>query len=715
MEDDEIDLMSLIETLRRQIGLILVTIALSLAIAAVYLFAVTPIFTASSLILVDPSQKNLLDPDAASNVNLSYAAARVDSEVEILRSDTVALAVVSEQRLIADPEFGPQIGLREKLFTALGIQKTDDRDPKVIVRKVVQKFKNATDVRRKGSTFLISVSVSSASPDRAADLANAMSSSYITQQVEAKIQSSLAARDILQKQIDAQRAELANTEDALDIFIQENLARIEAETGRGDIATLAETLDGLNASRLQTELKLSQAQAELSDRNWNALAANLESQVLVELERQRSGIQQRLGGVVAGSQAGLDLRAEIAAIEDQLARASTQELSSLRNDVSVLSTREEETRLALRETLVAGQLPSDLLAQIFEIQQDAGNARSQYQNLLARKRDLETQAGVQIADSRLVSAALPPTSPSFPKKRLVMALALVLGGGLGVFFAFLKEFFIGGFTSPDQLQDAIQAPVVTEVPLATNLARGELSPADKVVHEPLSNYSEAIRRLRASIDQNLQKLAAKEGSSARAGAPVILVSSTVPNEGKTTTALALARTYALAGKKVLLIDSDLRKPSLHQFIGAEPSSSFLDYLREPDDRISMQKFSSADPLAAVNLVLGRTRSSTPTDQLLSSAQFENVIQAAKNTFDVVILDSPPLLPVIDGHYLAKHADLVVMVVRWASTGQRELRAVRGPLRESMRLNAPLLTILSHKEGSRRRGYDYHYSYGDGEV
>ena len=299
MEDDEIDLRALIETLRRQMGLIIATIVLCLAIAAVYLFSVTPIYTASALILVDPSQKNLLEPTSDRNLNLSYATARVDSEVEILRSDAVAMAVVGEQGLIADPEFGPKIGLREKLFTALGIQKSKPRDPKAIARNVVQKFKNATDIRKKGSTFLISVSVSSASPDRAAELANALSNSYISQQVEAKIQSSLAARDILQKQIDAQRAELARSEDALDRFIQENLARIQAETGRSDLVSLSRALDDLKASRLKREVTLAQAQTELNNRNWNALAADLESQAIAELERQRAGIQRRLRSTYA--------------------------------------------------------------------------------------------------------------------------------------------------------------------------------------------------------------------------------------------------------------------------------------------------------------------------------------------------------------------------------------------------------------------------------
>ena len=711
---DQVDLMSLFETLRRQAGLILATIAFCLGLAAIYLFAVTPTYTASSLVLVDPSPKNLLDPTAGGAPNQAFANARVDSEVEIMRSDTVALRVVRDQNLVNDPEFGPRLGLIGKIKAAVGLGGSADYDPKAALRELVKKFKAATQVHRKGQTFLISVSVASRSPTHAADLANALSRAYIAHQVETKIKASLAARDTLKSQIDELRNNLANSEQALDQFISENITRIETETGRTDIGDLERVLKDIKASRLQREVQVQQLQGDLNAGNWQALADRLQDDVVANLERQRAGVLARLGKVEKGSQAYVDLKAEIASLEEKLAQESKQALGNLRLQVNDLSTQEEETRRQLRETLVAGKLPADLLARIFEIQQDASNARSQYQNLLARMRDVETQAGIQIADSRLVSEALPPTAPSYPRKTLVVVLALMLGAGLGVFLAILKEFFIGGFTSEEQLQEAIGAPVAAAIPLVGALEPGEFSPADKVINAPLSAYSEAIRRLRATIDRMVAQGGATKGNGqgAKKGSPVILVTSTMPNEGKTTTALALARTYAQAGKTVVLIDSDLRKPSLHAFIGAEPSSGFLEYLFDTENKITMKHFLSEDPLSGATLALGRTRSAIPTDQLLLSQRFESVVSAARDTFDMVILDSPPLLPVIDAVYLAKYADAAVMVVRWGATTQKDVRNTSRQLREAMPADAHLIGVLSHQEGKRRRGYAYQYGYGD---
>lgn len=710
IDDDEIDLKALFETMRRQAGLILATAALFVAGAILYLFSVTPIFTATALVLVDPSQKDILQSGPAGNVNQSYASPRVDSEVEILRSDAVALAVVDREKLISDPEFGAKVSLREKLGTAIGIRRARDTDPEEMVRGIVQRFKGATNIRRRGQTFLIGVSVSSESPERAAELANALATSYIEQQVQAKIQSSLDARNVLQKQIEVARTRLAQSERALDEFIQANLKRIGQEAGRSDVTQLVEQLRQIEASRLQHEVALQRSQEELAARDWTSLVTQLGSEALSQLERERASIRQRLGQTVADSQEAVDLRAELTALESQLEDATKNELSALQQQVNQLSSQEEQARREVRNTLVSGQLPPDLLAQIFEIQQEAAIARAQYQNLLARSQDLENQAGVQIADSRVVSAALAPTSPSFPRKRMVLALALVLGGGMGIFFAFLREFFVGGFTSSDQLQDALSAPVSSVVPLTPVLEEDERTPADKVVTAPLSPYAEAIRRLRASLDHHLGLDDTREESGSRE-APVILITSTVPNEGKTTTALALARTYALAGRKVLLIDADLRKPGMHQFLGVEPTSGFLEYLRNAGQYPLLEECCTVDPLSNVTVILGKGRSATPTDQLVSSSEFEDIVRAGRQDFDITIIDSPPLLPVVDGRYLAKYADAVVMVVRWASTSQSELRTVRGQLRESMLSGAALLAVLSHQEGSSRRKYAYYYGYG----
>ncbi len=709
--EDRIDLMSLIDTLRRQASLIGITMAAVLGIAVIYLLAVTPTYTATALVEVDPAPRGLLEQDTGSALNPSFANARVESEVELLRSDAVALRVVRDQNLVQDPEFGVDLGLIGKLKAVLGLGGAPAENPQQKLRDLIERFHKATTIRRKGQTFLISVAVTSRDPNRAAELANALSNAYIAHQVEAKIESSLAARDTLKRQAEALRQELVKAEQALDDFIARNIDRIQKETGRTDIAELNALLASIRENRLQNEMRLSTAENSLASRNWQALAQTLQDDVLNELSRQQQSIRARLGTLSQDAPERQDLQQQIAELDARLEQESRKTIEGLRSGLGDLSQKEQETRRKLRETLLGGQLPPDLLTRLFEIQQDAANARSQYQTLLTRLRDIETQAGLQIAHSRLVSQALPPTRPSFPRKGLILGLAAAIGLVLGIFFAILREFFIGGFTSDEQLQEALGAASGTSTPLVVQLAKGEISPADKIVNAPLSAYSEATRRLRAVIDQNHDAIRAQSPQSDPT--PVILVTSSLPNEGKTTTALALARAYSQAGKSVVLLDADLRKPRLHLFVGEEPSSGFLEYLfDEQGEKVTMKHFLSKDPLTGATLALGRTRSAIPTDQLVLSERFVSVINAARDTFDVVILDSPPMLPVIDATYLARYADIVVVLARWASTGQQELRSTTRMLRDAIRPGARIISVLSHKEEKQPRGYAAHYGYGD---
>ena len=710
MKDDIVDLTAVFDMLRRQFRTIVLTTLICCALAVIYLVSVTPIYTSSALIKVDPAQKDLLDPDAQNVVNQSAANARVESEVEILRSDAIALNVVQEENLLSDPEFGPQVGLLEKLERLIGIERDRNESPQVLVRQTVDRFQQAIDIRRRGLSYLIQVSVSSESPERATELTNALAESYIEEQLASKIEGSLAARDILQLQINASRTSLAQSETALDEFIQDNILRIQKETGRVDLSSLVSLLQETENSRLKSEVQIRQSEESLRTRNWADLVAGLEDEALTALERQRAGIERRLGRVVEGSQPEIDLRAELASLEARLEEQAALEIGRIQSGLADLTANEDSLRRQLRNTLVAGQLPADILAEVFEIQQDAAIARTQYQNLLARLNDVETRAGVQIADSQIVSPALLPTSPTFPNFKLVLFMAALLGGGLGGFLALLREFVIGGFTSVEQLQAAAQAPVASTIPLRSGMSKAQ-SPADAVIREPLSVYAESLRRLRASIDQSMLNRQDAVSLGNNIGGTVILVTSSLPREGKTTTALSLARTYALAGKMVLLIDADLRKPSVHTALGLDPAKGFTDFLADKEPIGKLKEYLTPDPDSPVVTILGKSRSALPTDRLLSSPDFQRVIETARKKYDYIVIDTPPLLPVVDGRYLAQLADVVVMLVRWASTSQADLRASLPPLRDSMLEDTPLHIVLSQKTGGRRRSYDYDYAYG----
>lgn len=364
----------------------------------------------------------------------------------------------------------------------------------------------------------------------------------------------------------------------------------------------------------------------------------------------------------------------------------------------------------MRQAVLSTDLSADMLTAIYAAQQESSIARAQYQTLLSRMRSLETQARIQIADSRIISPALEPITPTFPNRHLVLLAALAASVGIGASLAFLNEIYIGAVTSATQLSELLQSPTAATIPLSTEQNSGRLSVAEKIIDAPLSMYSESVRKLRAAIDQTFRTNDAGPNAGIPAAGKIVLVTSALSDEGKTTTALALARTYTQAGKKTLLIDADLRKPSLHRHLGFEPTVGFLDYLRDPAQTDLSNGLYARDPASPLALIMGAGRSEVPTDQLLNTATFQALLDQGRDVYDIVIIDSPPLLPVVDARYIAHHADAVVMVVKWAATSQGDLRSAAGPLRSAMRPGAAVLPVLCQFKGSTgASGYNDYYA------
>jgi capsular exopolysaccharide synthesis family protein len=333
-----------------------------------------------------------------------------------------------------------------------------------------------------------------------------------------------------------------------------------------------------------------------------------------------------------------------------------------------------------------------MVTELYTIRQDASVARNQYDVLLGQMREIEAEAGLQLASTRIVSPAVLPVRPSFPDPGLVLLFALGASASLGVALAFLNEYFVGGVTTEAQLSAVTGVPAAGSIPFVDETSGGRFSPADRIVDMPLTGYAEAFRNIRAAIDQGLRGIAGI-GRGAGEG-QVIVVTSAQSGEGKTTAALALARTYAAAGKKTLLIDADLRRPSIHHRLGVAPVSGFGQYLRAPDNMKGPQDFYARDPASNLALILGAERAQESTDNLLNSAGFADIIGQARSVYDVTIIDTPPVLQVVDARYVVPFADAVILAVRWASTGQPEIKAAVGPIRNAMGENALMLPVLT---------------------
>lgn len=723
MQQPEVDLRDIASILRRQRRLIVLTGAMILGTALAYLLSATPTYRATALVQIDSGGSNLLDPTAGANQQSQILNARVDSEVEILRSAATSLAVIERGNLLSDPQFGPRLGLAEKLGQVVGLNLTREGlrralglppatlDGTRLVNNTLTRLQDATDIRRRGLTYLISVSVSSQSPDAAARLANLTAATYIERQVEAKTDATIAARDVLQRQLNNARADLAQTEDALNNFIEDNLARLEAESGSASVAALRRQLEAAQADRLSNVAAVQTIETAAARGDWATLVASLEDQALAQLEQQRRTLAQQLASAVPGSTQEVNLQDAVASIERSLAEQANTLVGSLQNDIRSLEDRQEIARNSLREVLLQSDLSSDLLADLFNLQQSATVARDQYQQLLARVQDVGTLANLQIADARIVSQAFAPTSPAAPNKRLVLAVAFIVAIGLGVGMAFMNEYYVGGVTSASQLRNILQANVPATISSHTP-SKDARAFSDSIITAPLSVYAESFRKLRSAIDISFRNQTTRqENDDASTPHPrVILVCSALPAEGKTTSALSLARTYAASGIDTLLIDGDLRKPSLHAYLGVESETGLLSFLRDAGTNADTTLHPIRDPMGSLTVITAGPRSNEPTDQLLGGKSFSYLIKAAKQEFGVIIFDSPPLLPVVDARYLAQHADAVVMVVRYATTTQGEVREAASQVQEMMRPDAALIGILSHEVRSHRTSNNYSNRY-----
>jgi capsular exopolysaccharide synthesis family protein len=707
MDHSEFELRSIFGLLRRQFRLILATIVAVMSLAAVIAFSLTPVYTSSALIMVDPSNKDLLDPQNQIS-SASADSARIDSEVELARSDSVLLKVVQKKNLIADPEFGLSLGTWARILSFLRLAEPTLPSGEDAVNQTLSKLRSAVHVQRRALTYLISIQASAENRALAADMANAVAQTYIADQVDAKIEGILASRDILQARAEQARQAIVSSENSFDDFVESNIARISQDTGRTDLIALQRQIDELRSSRTQNSSLVNSMQMALRTQDLETIVSDLQSDAIDELEQQRADLLANLESAADGTSTAINLRDELAAIEQRMLDEARIATTSLADQIQENQDTEDTLRQSLRSLVLDQSLSADVLTELYELQRGSEIARRQYETLLSRIQDVEAQADLQIADSRVVSPALAPQYAAFPNKTLILALAGFCAILLGLVLAFLYENLIGGFTGDEQLAQVLKLPVAATVPRQRAKSEKE-SVANTVVTTPLSGFSESIRRIRANIDQSVRHA----GPDKPPATKVIMVTSTAPNEGKTTLSLSLARSYALTGQRTLIIDCDLRKPSLHRHLNIESSTGLLDYLSSDGDGVPLQSIISSDPLTSTTTILGARRSNLPTDQLLSAVSFARLIRAARNSFEVIVLDTPPVGPVIDGHYVAPHADAIVFVTRWATTSQSDARKAVTGLMAARQPDTQVLAVLNHQDETRSahyRRYGSYYSY-----
>jgi succinoglycan biosynthesis transport protein ExoP len=381
----------------------------------------------------------------------------------------------------------------------------------------------------------------------------------------------------------------------------------------------------------------------------------------------------------------------LVSVDKQINAEAENILSAMKNAYDIVA-RREQTLEANLQSLTAN-LNSEAYIKLQQLRHAAESDRKDYESYLAQYNNIAEQREMQSASARIVS---PATLPRSPNSNRVKFYALGGMGGLagGLLLAFLLEYFKPGFKTSAEIEQSFGLPVVGCVPLVSHRkSRGASysQSLETVVHQPLSHLSEAVRSIRVGLE--LSSVSSK----------VILVTSALPGEGKSTTAVLLAASSASSGKKTILLDCDLRLRSASEALRRKDQPGMTELLC---GTVKLTDVITQDPVTKINFIPAGSMRPNAAD-LLMSQEMSDLIAVLRSGFDYVIIDSPPLLPVIDALALATGVDKILVVVEWRRTPRaimQEAFRVLGP--EAHRIAAVVLNKVNFNELPGYGGYQY---------
>jgi capsular exopolysaccharide synthesis family protein len=302
--------------------------------------------------------------------------------------------------------------------------------------------------------------------------------------------------------------------------------------------------------------------------------------------------------------------------------------------------------------------------QLLELQREAATSKQIYESLLARYKQTSETQDLQLPDARIVEQADVALFPASPNRKQILILGLLAGLGLGILMALGLEFAAPGLSHPDDVERNLEVAHIASVPAiaATGPGSDALRSIRLVLTDPRGIFAESVRGIRRELDMRHRS----------GGARVIMVASSLPGEGTDVIASNLAHHYAMAGQRVLLADGDLRRAPLTRKLAPQRTTGLLDSLihQTPVERAILHDTASG-------LFFLPAMSPTPLEtarpDMIASRRMADTMATLKSQFDIIILDAPPLLPVVDGRVLADYADQIVFVTTWRRTPKQLAR------------------------------------------
>lgn len=689
---------------RANLLLIGAIIAAAIAVAVIATMLQTPRYTANSTLQINDSVNRVLKDDDTSQANeMGYDVDRnLKTQVDIMKSRGLATRVAQKLNLASNPAF---FASQNSAPPAAGAP------AEASVSRAAGLLQSNLAVTLPRDSRIITLSWESADPQMSALIANAYASEVIQSNLQRKFESSSYARNFVSQQLAETKQKLEASERALNDYARQNgLIRTgdTAVTGAdGKSAAGGGTVTTTSLLQLNAALNDATTRRIAAEGRWRAFASKpllstpevLNSSSVNQLLTQRalleSELQQERSRHLDGYPTIQSKQAAIASINRQLQQAGANVRDSIRSEYQAAA--ETERNLAAQVSQLKGATLSeqDRNVRYSLLAREADTNRQLYDGLLQRYKELNASAGIALSNISIIDAADVPGGPSSPNLMRNLMMAVFAGVLLAAITVYLKEQFDDSIRVPEDVESKLSLPLLGVVPSTRS------EEPEEELGDPKSPISEAYNSLRGSLLH-----------STRSGMPqVMMFTSAQPSEGKTTSALAVASSFARMGKRVLIIDADLRRPSLHKRIGNENQVGLCTLLTSQQPLANVLQASGQDNLSV--LTSGPVPPS-PTE-LLSSGRLEQVVHEAAQAFELIIIDSPPVLGLADAPTMAALADGVVFIVEAGRSRRGGLKAALRRLRSvrPVLLGAVLTKFDPLKAGNRHSeyyGYEY-YQYG----
>lgn len=714
---EDLDLKEFLSVLSRRKWLIAGVICVITGLSLLFSFSATPLYTANLQLVFDAKEQSVLNFDAALSGQPQDEAALL-SEIEVIQSRALAGRVIDKLGLLSDPEFNGE--LAPPNFFARWLPELPDRSTEIEIaekpawqenaeqlerERVIDAVLDRIEVAQSGRSRAVEIDFTSNDPVKAAVIANTIGELFLLERLEGRFENARRASQWLAENVQKLREQVTTAETkAEDYRKQHDLLQGERVTlVTEQISTLNAQLSEARRARTEAEANLEQARRLLSSPDKLGTAVQvLESDLIQRLREEQSTLARREAS----------LTQELGPMHPQLLQLR-EERSKLLSDVDVevrkvVVSLENKVDVARRqEALIVDELNSlkeqmgkanEATVGLRTLERDAEANRLMLEKFMTAFMETSAQedAAAQLPDARIISAAAVPEQASFPNKSLIVAGGFAFSVLAALLLALSLERLDAGFRSAEQLEAKIGLPVVAHVPLISG-GKGAF-PADYILERPDSAFGEAIRSLFTRL------LLASPGAPPQ----MVLITSSEPDEGKTSISLSLARMQARAGRRVVLVDADFRKSTVAEVMGAEASPGLLEVINGASP---LEEAIRHDDRSGLDVVVSGAYHSDAL-HALDVGRIDPLLEKLRDLYELVIIDSAPVLVISDAQVLAAKVDETLLVVRWGKTRREVATYAARQLKSTARhLGGAILSQVDVTKHARYNYGDSGYYYG----